>query len=271
MVIGRTGTIGGGSGAAIETNRRDTIKGGNVISNQGSRIEILSNPNEMEMDMEETAEMAANVSRQQKESVGMALDEGTEVGTKETEAGNNHRVNISVSHMGLADSLRPLTGIKTNVRTSAQGDGVGSKKIAGRILKEVTNKLEARPMIAKQARPTSKANAAQTLSGIRILKRPGEVWRNLDVIGPPMKSPFEGPNSTRRNHEDGSGLDRPPDPPDQLKSSQDCPNPQTQKSPLGDSSGEQTGTESQVSEGDVAKVVEDASGKEEEEVHATIF
>lgn len=45
--------------------------------------------------------------------------------TLEAKEGEGNRVNLSVLHVGLAESLRSLSGTKINLRTQAQGNNGG--------------------------------------------------------------------------------------------------------------------------------------------------
>lgn len=134
--------------------------------------------------------------------------------TLETEEGESSRDNLSVSHVGLIDSLRPLVGTRTTIRTQAQGDIDCPKKNNRKVFKDVTNKLEVRPTIAKPSRPITKGNGAQQVTEIRILKRPREVWRNEELNGPPSKSPFDLSNVGQKTQGKGLGQDHPLDSPD---------------------------------------------------------
>lgn len=101
----------------------------------------------------------------------------------------------------------------------------GPKKVNGRNLKDITNKLEARPVIAKTSRPTSSSSGTHLAGGYRVLKRPGEVWRSEELTGPPPKSLCGDESCLKKLQADGSGLIRHQDPPDMTLSSQGDPSP----------------------------------------------
>lgn len=87
---------------------------------------------------------------------------GEEVVMKSGEADEEGAcVNLSVSHDGLAEGLRPLASMKMNLWVQAQDKNRDPKENNGRNLKDITNKLEARPTIAKASRPTSTSLGAQ--------------------------------------------------------------------------------------------------------------
>lgn len=160
-----------------------------------------------------------------------------------------------------------------NVRTQAQGETSDPKKSNSRVFRELTNKFEIRPTIAKQSKPISKGNGAQHSSIIRILIRPGEGWRNEELNGPPSKSPFEGPNAIRKPHVDGSGQGRPPDPPGADKGSREgfYPNLSNEATQLVANGEEHSTSEPRPSGGDVAMEEGSAGEKEVEEVRSTQF
>lgn len=134
--------------------------------------------------------------------------------TLETEEGETSKVNLSVSHVGLTDSLWPLAGTRTTLHTQVQGDIGGPEKNNGKMFMDVTSKLEVRPTIAKPFRPITKGNGAQQVAAVRILKRPGEAWINEELNGLPSKSPFDLSNAGRKSQGDRSSQDHPPDLPD---------------------------------------------------------
>lgn len=181
------------------------------------------------------------------------------------------RVNLSVSHKGLTEKLRPLGRVKMNVRTQAQEEISSQKKSNSRVLKEVTNKYEIRPTIAKQSRPISKGYGAHQSSVIRILKRPGEVWRDGETNRPPAKSPLIGPITIEKSHGNGSGQGRPPDPPDKAKGPRGefCPNLSNAATQLGTNGEKPPTTEPRPSGSDVAMAERSAEVKEGEEVRST--
>lgn len=86
----------------------------------------------------------------------------------------SRRVNIVVSHKGLANQLRPLDSTSTTVQIHTPDVNGGPYKRTRNVLKEVTNKLEFRPTIAKASRPILKPTGAQQMKQYKILKRSGE-------------------------------------------------------------------------------------------------
>lgn len=178
--------------------------------NNGSRFVILDDQNEMETDNSDSP------MRSKQNIVESDGHEGEEVVMEEavTEKDGVRQVNISVSQEALTEEIRPLTKMKTNFWVAAQDKDGGQKKMNGRSLKDITNKLEARLVIAKSSRPIMSTFGAQNAGGYRILKRPGEVWRSEQHVGPPSKSPDGDEASSKKLQASGSGIGRPPDPPD---------------------------------------------------------
>lgn len=173
----------------------------------------------------------------QTQKVGGEPEEGVK-GVRETlgdAAVDKNRVNISVSHASLTTHMRLLTGVRTAIRFQAQEVGPGPRKVNGKAFRDVTNRLEIRPTIAKQSRPGSWGIGEHSAGSVRILKRPPKGWGGKEVGGPPFKSPFEGPLTARKPQADGSGQNRPPDPPDENKNMSESPNPsgRTQAAELG--------------------------------------
>lgn len=109
-----------------------------------------------------------------------------------------------MSHLGLAEGLRALEKTQMDVRTQAQPSTSGRRKLSGKALKDVTNRLDPKPIIGKVARIITK--------GVTGHKRPNEVLRREEPNGPPNKSLFEKTTATKFS-ESGLGKGRPPDPP----------------------------------------------------------
>lgn len=96
--------------------------------------------------------------------------------TLETDEGEAGRVKLSVSHMGLAKNLHSMGGgTRTEVCIQAQGQSRAPRKKNEKVLKDVTNKLEAPPAIAEASRPIMKVNGGQQNNDIKPLKKPGDV------------------------------------------------------------------------------------------------
>lgn len=107
---------------------------------------------------------------------------------EETDVGAS-RVNVDVSHESLADHLQPLGSTSTTIRTQTKEDNNGSpKKKAEKVFKDVTNKLEVKPIIAKASRPISKSTGAQQAKQFRILKRSGR-----ELVGPQLRARLRTP------------------------------------------------------------------------------
>lgn len=137
-------------GGATETNRMKPKTGGNGQAGHGSRFGVLSDQSEIDVDTGVSAEKVGIDSNPMEKQEGAAIGEEVVMETLDMEEKSGSRVNLSVSHLGLADKLRPLGGTKTNIRTQAQREAMGPKKTIGRVFKELTTKLEVRPTIAKQ-------------------------------------------------------------------------------------------------------------------------
>lgn len=128
------------------------------------------------------------------------------------------KVKVAVSHEKVAEYLRSLEKTTMKVHTQAQ-DGGGPRNINNKALKDVTNRVQVKPTIAKASRSISKPTGAQQNNKqVKILKRVGE-----GISGPPNKSPFEFSASNQNNRGDGSGEGRPPDPPDIYMSTEESP------------------------------------------------
>lgn len=123
-----------------------------------------------------------------------AVVEDKEEVVKETQMDEdvvNERVEVNVSHAGLAEGLRPLK--KTNVvfNVSAQPRSEGPNSAKQWVLRDVTNSKEPSPHGPKVT---------------RIIKGPHGLKRSI-------KSPYEKPTAAK-HFANGSGRGRPPDPPD---------------------------------------------------------
>lgn len=223
-ISGNQEQVVGEVGMDRSRQRKDSIsnKVNGQQPNTGSRFDTLADRDEMETDRVEDG-IKSNPET-------LAADrEGAEVvmeGVETADAGGE-RVNISVSHLGLAEGLRPLAGLKTNLRVQAQEHNGGLKKGSGRVMRDISNKLDVRPLISKVARPTQSSSGAQQAGFIRILKRSGEAWRNESGFGPPPKSPSIHEGSSKKVQTEGSGLVRPPDPPDEVINVPDGSNPRS--------------------------------------------
>lgn len=165
--------------------------------NTGSRFDILADQSEMETDSVKDG-MRTNLETHAEDQDGEeeVVMEGVEATAKVGD-----RVNITVSHMDLAEGLRPMGGLKMNIWVQMQDKASGSKKGSGRHLKDISNKLDLRPTIAKAPRPTQVRSEVQSNGAQRVLKRPGT-----------PNSPSEFVTAPKKMQSDGSGLGRPPDP-----------------------------------------------------------
>lgn len=141
----------------------------------------------MEGDINETEKE----DRAELQAQDLEFENAVEVDEMETlaEGGNDNRtVNVSVSHVGLTESLRSLKGMKTAVRTQAQGTSRGPRSETKKSLKDVTNKSEFRPTIAKTSRPITKVNGAQQKENKSL-----EVGRKSVEGRPKERSPSNDP------------------------------------------------------------------------------
>lgn len=77
------------------------------------------------------------------------------------------------------------------MRTEAQEHNGGPRRKNEKALKDITNKLEIWPIIAKASRPMMKGNGGQLGKEVKILKRPVKVWRADCFNGPPTKIPYD--------------------------------------------------------------------------------
>lgn len=110
----------------------------------------------------------------------------------ETQVGKgeeDERVNINISHNGLADGLRSLAKTKIMVKTMAQSERGGPSLVAEKTQRDVTNKMEPGFSGSMPIRIITKQSLGQ--------KRPS-------------KSPYEKPRIARQVAS-GPGRGRPPD------------------------------------------------------------
>lgn len=196
-------------------------------------------------------------------SSGVAEDAGTNgeefveemvMETPEVGGEDADTVTITFSDMGLADHLRTLGKRKTVIQTQAQEQNEGLRRRNDKSLRDLTNKIEIRPTVAKTSRPAMKVTRAQQSKELKILKRPREVWRAEQFNGPPNKRPFDKSISVRLNQESGSGKGRPPEPPDIniLRERPSDPLASTHQTEIGERNVEIRAGEEQGSKGDVS-------------------
>lgn len=125
---GHADSVRGGSRVATKLNRLKTKTGGNGQSGHGSRFGVLPDQTEMDVDKGESSERVRMESNPTENQEDQATGEEGDVETLDVEDESGDRVNLSVSHFGLAEKLRPLGGVKINVRTQAQGEIMGQRK-----------------------------------------------------------------------------------------------------------------------------------------------
>lgn len=131
--------------------------------NLGSQFQVLAASSDLRLDKEDktkavTTEFTIPEGSNDEEFWEEVVMETLE----EAEVGAN-RVNVSVSHEGLADKLCPLGSTRASIRMQVQGESGGPTKRTDKVLKDMTNKLEVKPMFAKAFRPISKSNRAQQI------------------------------------------------------------------------------------------------------------
>lgn len=135
----------------------------------------------MDIEMEETAEEEGVEGNNNKSPTDRASQRDGEQGISS--------VNVAVSHAGLAENLRPLTGTKVNVCLQAHGVAGGPRKTSDKALKDLTNKPDNRPPMAKASRPITKVSGATQKENVKILKRAEQALRSegigLTAAGPP--------------------------------------------------------------------------------------
>lgn len=121
-------------------------------------------------------------------SIDEKVGEKVVMKTQQVEEEGASVVNLTVSHVGLVANLLPLGATRTVIQNGGpepQVQSGGPKKKNEKTLKDITNKLKVRPIIAKNSKPNMKVNDAQIKKEFRILKRSGEVWRGEGTSGPP--------------------------------------------------------------------------------------
>lgn len=129
-------------------------KGSSCCStNQDNKFAIVDKQLEVEMELDTVG--GANESMVNHQSNPEATNSGVELGkeTLETQGGGTEMVNLSVSHVGLANNMKGLGGVTVNDSAQAQNQDRGPRKSNDKSLKEITNKLSAWPTISKPTRP----------------------------------------------------------------------------------------------------------------------
>lgn len=155
----------GESPSSKETNPPKIVRAvnshSNLSRNQGSRFNVLEDQMDMETKMDGATDEDGSGENQGR---NQAVDDvGVEV-VMETQKGINEegdRVNVCVSHSGLAEGLRPLEKTKTEVRTQAHVNNEGPRKQSDKALRDVTNKLDPKPIIGKPTRILMRIVAGQ--------------------------------------------------------------------------------------------------------------
>lgn len=263
---------GNQAGVRIPTTSISSERGGyngKQKGSAGSRFEVLEGVADMDTDKTERGDTVTIGGQDQ---AGSDDDESCEEVVMETMEGMDtvtDRVKVAVSHDAVAEHLRPLGKTAVEVRTQDQEDG-GPKNMNSRVLKEVTNKIQLKPTIAKASRSITKSNGAQyNNKQLKILKRPGE-----GIKGPPNKSPFELSASNRGNRATGSDEGgRPPDPPDiSMDTGVASNSPAPNREPATEHRDERARAEGDSHPGDGMETEEEGGGaREVEEVVSTQF
>lgn len=100
------------------------------------------------------------------DSVGSDEDESCKevvMETAEEAEPEANSVKILFSHEGMTEHLRPIGATRRKVHTQAQVSSDGPRRKVEKMLKDVTNKLEAKPTIAKPIKPILKLSGAQQI------------------------------------------------------------------------------------------------------------
>lgn len=193
--------------------------------NAGSRFNVLEDIVEMETDRGD------DKSGNEKEKGNVDVDESEDEVVMETlnsEEEHRERANVSISHTHLAENIRPLEKTDIVFRAQAQGTNSGPRMRSDKALKDLTNKLEPKPSIAKMARPGPGLKSSVGNKDIKILKRPAEAWRQDGSKGLPNKSPYDNSLWAKNNHMGRVDLTKPPDPPDIRMREGDSLNPRVE-------------------------------------------
>lgn len=92
-------------------------------------------------------------------------------------------VRISISDMDLTADLTPLVGTRATIVEQGASQSVGLKKSKERVLKEITNKLDARPLKLKSTRAGLKLVSGHRNKDLKVLKRAGEFLIRTSCLG----------------------------------------------------------------------------------------
>lgn len=122
-------------------------------SNRNGIFDVLADQNEIETDSVRAEDDAEHGSQQMRTAMEGLTDEEVVRETQMAIDEEGNQVNLSVSHEGLAEGLRPLSSMRTNLRVQAQGSSGGPKKINGKALRDISNKLDIRPQLRSQEGP----------------------------------------------------------------------------------------------------------------------
>lgn len=112
LVEGNAGLDRGGSRVVTELNWLKKKTGGNGQSGHISRFGVSADQTEMDLDKGESLEMAEMESNPTENRDKEATDEEVVMETLDAEDESGCRVNLSVSHLGLTEKLRPLGVLK---------------------------------------------------------------------------------------------------------------------------------------------------------------
>lgn len=93
-------------------------------------------------------------------------------------------VKISVSHTELMADLTPLIGPRAMIIEQASGQSMGLKKSKERPLKDITNKLEVKPVSLKVTQAELKLTSGYQNKDSKNLKRPREMLIKEELDGP---------------------------------------------------------------------------------------
>lgn len=177
---------------------RGANAGASGVNNQGSHFKVLAD--EMEIEMEDKAE--------EEKIYGKGVEGDRSGSPMDMEAPNegeqeSRSVTVPVSHAGLTENLRLLKATNVNIRIQAQGAVGDPRKTADKTLKDLTNKINNKPALAKASRPIMKVSGAMQKENVKILKRAEHALKS-EIGGLPVGGQAEIAIRIKR----AEGLDR---------------------------------------------------------------
>lgn len=121
-------------------------------------------------------------------------------------------VKLSVSHLDLTANLKPFGGTRLEITSQATNQLAGPRKSKDKALKEITNKLDVRPIKLKSSRAGSRMASGQQNKESKSLKRVGKAWMRKYFNGPINIHSLEPIKPNTKLLLVGSSNSRPPDP-----------------------------------------------------------